>query len=99
MTTVSTHQARKNLAQLIELAFYKAEKIQVKRNNRAMAWIVGEPFMDAVGKMVDYLIENEPALADTLAIMVDDKIRQTIEQGVKESRAGEYVPIETILDD
>ena len=99
MTTVSTHQARENLAKLIELAFYKAEKIQVKRNNRPMAWIVGEPFMDAVGQVVDYLIENEPAIADTLAIMVDDKIRQTIEQGVKESRAGEYVPIETILDD
>lgn len=99
MTTVSSHEARQNLAKLIDLAFYKDERIRVKRNNRAMAWIVGAPFMQALGELVDYIIEHEPALADTLTLTVDQEIRQTIEQSIKETKQGRIEPITSILDE
>lgn len=99
MTTVSTYEARRNLSGLLELAFYRNEQIRIKRNKKPMARIVGEPLMQTVEKLIDYIIEHEPALADTLAIMLDDEIREVIEQGTKDARAGKLLPIESILDD
>ena len=97
MTTVSTYEARQNFAKLIELAFYKNEHVRVKRNNKPIAWIVGEPFMQRLSRFVEYLIENEPALADTLAITLDDDIREAIEQGSEDIKEGNILPIEDVL--
>ena len=99
MSTVTTDEARKNFSKLIELAFYKNQLTRVKRNKTPMAWIVGEPFMQRLGQFVDYLIEHEPALADTLAITLDDDIREAIETGTKEVKDGKLIPIRNILDD
>jgi PHD/YefM family antitoxin component YafN of YafNO toxin-antitoxin module len=99
MTTVSTYEARQNFAKLIELAFYKNEQFRVKRNNKPFAWIVGEPFMQRLGQFVEYLTEHEPILADTLAIDLDDEIREAIEEGSKEVKAGKFMPIEDVLKD
>ena len=84
MATLTTDEARKNFSKLIELAFYKNQLTRVKRNKKPMAWIVGDPFMQKIGQFVDYLIEHEPALADTLAITLDDDIREAIEASTKE---------------
>lgn len=99
MTSISAHEARTKFAEFVERAFYQNQKFQVKRNDKAMAWIVGEPFMIAVDQMVDYLITHEPAVADTLAIMLDDDLRQMIEQGNQEIKEGKTLPLESILDD
>ena len=99
MTTVSSYEARQNFARLIELAFYKNEYVRVKRNNKPIAWIVGEPFMQRLGQFVDYLIEHEPALADTLAISLDDEIRDAISEGSEEVKAGKHIPLANVLTD
>jgi hypothetical protein len=39
----------------------------------------------------------EPALADTLAIMLDPALAAALEQGQKEVREGKLLPIESIL--
>lgn len=92
MTTVTTDQARKNLAQLLELAFYKNEMIQIKRNQRAMGWIVGKPFMDAL----EMLLGENPGLADTLDIFLDEKLKASIDRSIREGKAGKAVPIEKV---
>lgn len=98
MTTVSTYEARQNLAKLLELAFYKGEKIKVERNKRAMAWIVGDPTMRAIEHLIDYIIEHEPALADTLAILMDKEIMEAIRQGTREVEEGKTIPLEKALE-
>lgn len=97
MTTVSAYQARSNLAQFVELAFYRNEQIRIERNKKPMARIVGEPLMQTMDKLIDYIVKYKPALADTLAITVDDEIRGTIEQSRKEWRAGKKISIEEAL--
>jgi hypothetical protein len=99
MTTVSAHEARQKFAELLELAFYKNAQIRIERNKKPMAWIVGEPFMKVLDSVIDHLIEHEPAIADTLAIMIDDEIRTVIEQGIQEIKAGKLIPIESILNE
>ncbi|MBZ0099225.1 MAG: type II toxin-antitoxin system Phd/YefM family antitoxin [Taibaiella sp.] len=99
MTTVSTYEARQNFSKLIELAFYRNEHFRVKRNNKPIAWIVGEPFMQRLGRYVEYLIENEPILADTLAIALDDDIRDAIEQGSEEVKDAQFIPLDDVVTD
>lgn len=99
MTTVSTHEARQNFAKLIELAFYKNEHVQVKRNSKPIAWIVGEPFMQRLGQFAEHLVEHEPKLAHMLALTLDNDIREAIEQGSREAKAGKFIPIEDVLND
>ncbi len=99
MTVVSAHEARRHFAELLETAFYQNARIRIQRNNKPMAWLVGEPFMAAMDQIIDTLIEHKPAMADTLAILLDENLRQVIEQGTEELQAGKTLPIERLLDE
>ena len=66
MITVQTHEARKQLAKLIELVYYKNERVQVLRAKRPMAWLVGEPYMQAVERLVEAIENRAPDLAQEL---------------------------------
>ena len=92
-------QARQKLGELLERVYYQDQRFRISRKNKPMAWLVGDPFVDTVSKLVDHIIENEPALADSLAITLDDEIRSIIEQGTKERKAGKLLPFDSILDD
>lgn len=74
MISVQTHVARKNLANLIEEAFYKNERVQILRNKRPMAWLIGDNYMKAIEKMVDMVAERDPDLARDMA----DELRQVM---------------------
>ena len=89
MTTVTAHQARRNFGELIELAFYKNAQIRIERNKRPMVRLVGEPLMAALDK----LLHEDPALAETLEIMLDDEATNAINQSRIEWQAGKKIPI------
>ncbi len=97
VTTIQAIEARHNLGELLERVYYQKKAYRIARRNKAMGWLVGDEFIDAVGKMVDYIIENEPVLADTLAIMLDDEIRSVIERGTKEREEGKLIPLSEAL--
>ncbi len=97
-TTIQALDARKRFGELLELAYYKGEQFRIARKDKPMAWIVGEPFIKVVSQAIDYIVKHKPALADTLAISLDDEIRAIIEQGSREVKKGDVIPIETILD-
>lgn len=99
MVSLSTHQARQNFSELLERAFYQNAKIRIERNKKPMAWIVGNPFMEALDQVIDQLIDTNPALADSLALTLDSSIRDIIKRGHKERKARKFVPIETIFND
>jgi len=94
-TTVSAYQVRRNLAELLELAYYKNAQIKIERNKKPMARLVGEPFMLAVEK----LLSDDPALAETISIMLDDELMDAIETGNQQVAAGKTIPIEKALED
>lgn len=58
-----------------------------------MARLVGEPVMQAI----EQLIADDPGLADSLALMLNDDLQRTIEQSHQEARAGKLIPIEEAL--
>ncbi len=97
MKEVSTQQARANLAELLELAFYKNERILVKRNEQPMAWLVGQRYIKVFDQLVAFVIEHQPEFADTLALELDDEMRGQVEQSRHEMKAGKLMPLEEAL--
>ena len=98
LTTIQALEARHRLGELLELAYYKGEGFRIARKDKPMAWLVGDPFMKAVSRAIDYIIRKEPALADSLAITLDEEIRDIIDQGTNEMMAGKSIPITSILE-
>jgi len=98
VTTIQAIEARHNLGELLERVYYQNKVYRIARKDKPMGWLVGDDFIEAFGKMVDYIIENDPVLADTLAIMLDDEIRSAIEQGTKEREEGKLIPLSEALN-
>ncbi len=95
--TIQAIEARQRLGELLERVYYQNKVYRITRKERPMGWLVGDEFMEAVGKLVDHIIENEPVLADTLAIMLDDEIRSVVERGMKERQEGKLIPLSEAL--
>jgi prevent-host-death family protein len=93
MTSVSTIEFRKHLSELMELAYYKNQQVRISRKGKPMARLVGEPFMQALGNMVNLIIKNDPSLADTLAIVADEEIREAILESQREYESGKKISI------
>lgn len=43
--------------------------------------------------------EDDPGLADTLAILSNDEVKAEIDAGLKEVKAGNTKPVKTVLDE
>jgi PHD/YefM family antitoxin component YafN of YafNO toxin-antitoxin module len=78
MITVQTHEARKQLAKLIELVFYKNERVQIMRSKRPMAWLVGEPYMQAVERLVEAIETRDPQMARELTAELEALMQEGV---------------------
>ena len=99
ITDVDASKVRFNLGELMNQVYYGGTQVRINRRKKAMVRLVSEPFMQELSKLIDYIIEKEPALADTLTLILDDNSRQKIEQSAKEADNGKKVPLESILND
>ena len=98
-TTISSIAIRQHLGELMEQAHYQNKQFRIMRKDKPMAWLVGEVFMQNVNTAMEYIIEHNPALADSLAITMDHEIASVIEKGNQEVKKGNFLPIESILTD
>lgn len=93
-TLIPAISARKQLGSLLEMAYYQGQQFQITRKDKAMARLVGEPFIQAVEK----LVESDEALADTLAILLDKETLGAIHQSRKEYEEGKGIKVEDLLN-
>src|SRR5437867_898703 len=90
--TIQAIEARQKFGELLERVYYQNRVYRITRKEKPMGWLVGDEFMETVGKLMDHIIENEPVLADTLALTLDDEIRSVVEHGMKERKEGKLIP-------
>ena len=83
-TNIQALEARQKLGELLELVFYQSQQFRITRKNKVMARLVGEPFM----KVIEQLIADDPGLGDTIAILLNDEVRQALDESEKDVRAG-----------
>ena len=87
--------ARHRLGEIVELVRYTNQQFLVTRNNRPMARLVGEPFMQAL----EELMKIEPSVAETLEILMNKEMMDALEQGRREVEARQLLPLSAVLDD
>jgi antitoxin (DNA-binding transcriptional repressor) of toxin-antitoxin stability system len=92
-TLISAISARKQLGSLLERVYYQGQQFQITRKDKPMARLVGEPFIQAIEK----LVESDETLADTLAILLDKEILGAIHQSRQEYQEGKALRFEDVL--
>lgn len=85
--------ARKQLGSLLEMAYYQGQQFRITRKDKPMARLVGEPYIQAIEK----LIESDKALAETLAILLDKELLGAIHQSRVEYQEGKAINVEDVL--
>jgi prevent-host-death family protein len=92
-TSISISEARDRLTELMERVHYQHKQFRIVRKDKPMARLVAEPFMVAV----DTLLETDSALADTLALMLNEEAMQIIDEDQREWERGESIPLAQAL--
>lgn len=95
---VQPQDASRQIGKLLDQVHYQNKPLQIESEENPTAWLVGENFMQIVGEAIEYMIEHNPSLADTMAITLDDEIREAIEESRKELAEGKKIPLESILE-
>jgi len=86
-------QLRQQLGEVLERVYYQFQQFRVLRKDKPMARLVNEDYMQAI----DYLIGSDPALADTIALMLNDEAAPILKEGAKEWRSGQRIPLDEAL--
>jgi len=73
----------------------KNQHIIIRRNQRRIARLVPEIYVQAI----DHLIESDPAVADTIALMLNVEVRTDIQASMDEWHAGKARPARKVFDE
>lgn len=92
--TIQSSDFRSQLGNVLSRVYYQGGQVRIARNNIQMVRVVPEKFM----KAIDRLIEEEPGLADTLALMLNDEAKQAINDGLAEYSAGKAISLKKAFE-
>lgn len=65
---ISVSEVRKHLAELVEEVHYNDKTIQIVRQNKTMAFLVGNNFIEAL----EQIFKQDPALQETIEILMNE---------------------------
>lgn len=85
-------ELRQQLGEVLERVHYRYDQFQIVRKDKPMARIVNEQYIQAI----EYLVQDNPALAETLEIMLDKEFANALTEDVKPEA---YLPLEAALKD
>lgn len=90
---ISVNEARRNLGELLNQAFYQGTPFVVTRGNKPMAAILG---VNEFKQILSLIEKHDPALADTLAIMSNPEVQQILKEGNADVKEGRLVPLKDV---
>jgi prevent-host-death family protein len=94
-TTLQISEARKQLGELVNEAYYTGKPVQLAKGSKPMAILIGTK---EFGEMLKIIEVHDPGLADTLALMSNPEAQAVIEEGEKDQQAGNLIPLEHLLN-
>lgn len=83
-TEIQTKEARANFSELLNQVYYTGSQFRIMKRNKGMARLVPEPLVTAI----ESILADDPALADTLELMLNQNLRQEVEESLAEAKAG-----------
>ena len=90
-TIVSVNQARDHLGQLIQEAHYLGKPFVLTRGKKPMAALIGTQEFARILELIEL---HDPALAETLAIMMNPEVEALLKQGDEAIQKGDMVPFD-----
>ena len=94
-TTLQISEARKQLGELVNEAYYTGKPVQLAKGSKPMAILIGTK---EFGEMLKIIGVHDPGLADTLALMSNPEAQAVIEEGEKDQQAGNLIPLDRLLN-
>lgn len=91
--TIQALELRNNLGEFLERVYYQTTQFRIQRKNRPMARLVSDQYMTAL----EQLIQDDPGLADTLAVLMNDEAMTAIQEGERAIQAGQRIPLAQAL--
>lgn len=90
---IPIHEARRNLGELLNQAFYQGVPFMFTRGNKPMAALIG---INEFKQILELIEKHNPGLADTLAIMSNPEVQRILNQGDEDVKRGNLTPIERV---
>src|SRR5687767_9855523 len=92
---IQSTQARRVFSDMLDRVAFLETQYRISRHEKHLARLVPEKLMAAL----ETLVEADNALAETLELLLNEDLRDEVEQAVNEARAGNRVELESILTD
>ncbi|GEM_PF-2100714 len=86
-------ELREQLGEVLERVHYQFQQYRVMRKEKPMARIVNETYMQAI----EQLLDSDSAIADTLALLLDNEAMDVLEVGEREWQEGNRIPLADVL--
>ncbi len=93
--TIQTADLSTQIDTLIELVDLKNQQFVIQKNNQRIARLVPEIYL----QVIDDLVDNDPELAETIALMMDKVAHTAIEEGINDWKAGHVRPTQRLFDE
>ena len=93
-STLNAVELRQQLGEVLERVHYRFAQFRIMRKDKPMARLVNETYMQTIER----LLAEEPAMSETLEIMLDQEFMNALQQGDKEIDEGKLLPIEAALE-
>ena len=90
---ISQTQLRQRLRVVLDCVHDQFQQFRVMCKDKFMARIVNEDYMRAI----EQLIQDDPGLADTLALMLNDEAQAIIAESEHDLAAGRLIPLDQAL--
>ena len=86
-------EARKNLSELVNEAYYEGKLFGISKGKKPMGVFIGLREWQKIIKVIE---KHDQGLADTLAITPDPELQNVLKEGEKDIKSGKLVPLDEV---
>lgn len=90
---IPVHEARRNLGELLNQAFYQGMPFMLTRGDKPMAALIGAKEFKRILELIE---KYDPGLADTLAVMSNKEVQKILNEGEEDIKKGNLTPLEKV---
>ena len=86
-------EARKNLSELVNEAYYEGKLFSISKGKKPMGVLIGAKEWKEIIETIEM---HDQGLADTLAITADPELQNLLKESEKEIKTGKLVPLDQV---
>ena len=95
-TGIQISEARKQLGELVNEAYYTGKAVQLARGDKSMAFLIGTKEFTRMLKIIE---AHDPGLADTIAILSNPEVQQILDEGERDIEEGRLISLDEAINE